>query len=137
MTRRRPAALALLCGIAVVMAGCATMISGSSQTITVHSSPPGAYVQIGHQTGTTPVTLHVPKGKDFPVEISQGPDKRVVALSRNLDPITLLNIIPPLWPGFIVDAVTGAITKYDPNVISIDFRTGQAVDNVHLTHFQK
>jgi len=94
-------------------------------------------VQIGHQTGTTPATLHIPKGKDYTVEISQGSDKRVVALNRNLDPMTLLNIIPPLWPGFIVDAVTGAITKYDPDVISIDFRTGQAVDYTHLTRFQE
>ena len=137
MIRKHPAVLALLCSIAVATAGCATIISGTSQTITVHSNPPGAYVQIGHQTGTTPVTLHIPKGKDYPVEISQGPDKRVVALNRNLDPMTLLNIIPPLWPGFIVDAVTGAITKYDPNVISVDFRTGQAVDYTHLTRFQE
>ena len=60
-------------------------------------------------------------------------DRRVVQLHRNLDPITLLNVIPPLWPGFIVDAVTGAITRYDPEVVSVDFRMGQANHDTHLT----
>ena len=133
MKTNRAGTLVLLSGITVVTTGCATIISGSSQAITVHSDPPGAYVRVGHQTGTTPVTLHVPKGKDYPVEITQGPDQRTLPLDRNLDPMTLLNIIPPLWPGLIVDAVTGAITKYDPATIFVDFRVGRPVHDTHLT----
>ncbi|MGB2986250.1 MAG: PEGA domain-containing protein [Phycisphaerae bacterium] len=133
MKTKRAGTLALLSGMAVATAGCATVISGSSQTITIHSNPPGAYVKVGHQTGTTPVTFHVPKGKDYPIEISQGPDRRLLPLDRNLDPMTLLNVIPPLWPGFIVDAATGAITKYDPATIFVDFRMGRPVHDTHLT----
>ena len=111
----------LLSALAVASVGCATIISGTSQTITIDSNPPGAHVKVGYQTATTPATLRVPKGKDYPIEVAYGSDKRIVPLNRNLDPMTLLNIIPPLWPGFIVDAVTGAITKYEPDVISVDF----------------
>ena len=124
--------LALVCSLAVASAGCATMISGTNQSITINSTPPGAQVTLGYQTGTTPVTLHIPKGKDYIVEVSQGPDHRMVPLNRNVDAYTFLNIIPPLWPGFIVDAVTGAITKYEPEVINVDFRTAAYTSDAKL-----
>ncbi|MGD2110419.1 MAG: PEGA domain-containing protein [Phycisphaerae bacterium] len=121
--------------LAFVCTGCATMLSGTSQGVTITSSPPGAYVKVGQQSGVTPVTLYVPKGKDYVVEVSQGPDKRIVSLERNVDGFTFLNIIPPLWPGFIVDAATGSIMRYDPDVVSVDFRTPQAADDAILTAF--
>ncbi len=107
--------------VMIACSGCATLVSGTKQTITVDSDPPGALVRIGEYTGTTPVTLRIPKGHDYRVEVSRGADKRMVTLNRNLDPVALLNLIPPMWPGFIIDAMTGAITKYDAAIVSVDF----------------
>lgn len=135
MNTKAAGLLLLIAVFAVASTGCATMISGTSQNVTITSNPPGAHVRIGHQSGITPVTLSVPKGRDYPVEVSQGPDKRIVLLNKNVDAYTFLNIIPPLWPGFIVDAVTGSIMKYDPDVVMVDFRTSQAVDDTILTAF--
>jgi hypothetical protein len=50
-----------------------------------------------------------------------------------VDAFTFLNIIPPLWPGFIVDAVTGSMMRYDPDIVSVDFRTPQDPDHAVLT----
>jgi len=124
--------LALVCGTLLVSTGCATILAGADQTVRIESYPPGAHVSVGHQAGITPVTFHVPKGKDYTVRVSQGPDRRAVPLSRSLDPLTLLNIIPPLWPGFIVDAATGALTRYEPSVIAVDFRTAPGVRKAQL-----
>ena len=121
MTRNRAAVLLLASAAAIGSSGCATIISGTTQTVTIDSTPPGAYVRIGEHSGTTPVTLSLPKGNDYTVIVSHGSDKRVVTLNRNLDPIALLNMIPPLWPGFIIDTMTGAITKYDASVVSVNF----------------
>ena len=107
--------------VLIACSGCATLVSGTKQIITVDSDPPGALVRIGEYTGTTPVTLRIPKGKDYRVEVSRGADKRMVTLNRDLDPVALLNLIPPMWPGFIIDAMTGAITKYDAAIVSVDF----------------
>ncbi len=137
MMRERTGALTLLCGLAVALTSCATVISGTKQTVTIDSYPPGALVKLGYQTGTTPVTFSVPKGRDRVVQVSQGPDKRVVPLRRELDPVTLLNIIPPLWPGFIVDAVTGAITKYDPDVIYVDFTAPAHSTDAQLAGYRR
>ena len=133
MKRGTLGVLILVVAFTVMSSGCATLLSGTSQNVTINSNPPGAHVKIGYQSGITPVTLSVPKGKDYPIEISQGPDKRIVPLRRNVDVFTFLNIIPPLWPGFIVDAVTGSITKYDPDIVSIDFRTRPGADETLLT----
>ncbi len=137
MNRKCTGSLALLCGLAVTLTSCATLLSGTHQSITIDSYPPGAMVELGYQTGTTPVTFNVVKGKHHVVHLSQGPEKRVMPLGRNLDPVTLLNIIPPMWPGFIVDAVTGAITKYDPDVIYVDFTMPAHATDAQLTGFRR
>lgn len=124
----------LVCAVAVVgsSTGCATLLSGTRQTILIDSYPPGAKVTYGHFEGTTPVRIEVRKGEDYPLRISHGPDTRGVVLRRKFDPLTLLNLVPPFWPGFIVDIATGAITKFDPEVVRVDFRTTGSGE-MHLT----
>ncbi len=107
--------------------GCATFISGTTQTITIRSNPSGAHVQYGNQSGNTPVMLQVPKGKDDPIEVTYGRNRQVIVLSRTVDPNTYLNLIPPLWPGFIVDALTGAMTEYETNEVMVDFKRARMV----------
>lgn len=114
-------ALTMICAVGVMSSGCATLVSGRSQFITVESNPPGAMVRVGHQTGMTPVTFKIPKGKDFPIEVSHYSEKRIIHLQRRIDHKTFFNAIPPLWPGFVIDAATGSMMKYDPDVIMVDF----------------
>ena len=104
--------------MAVTLTGCATILSGTTQKITVHTDPQGAHARIGHQAGRTPVTLTVPKGQDLQLEVTIDRNKRVVPLRRTFDTVGLLNIL--FFPGFIVDAVTGAMMKYEPTVVSVD-----------------
>lgn len=128
--------LILLVSLAMWLTSCATIMSGTEQTITITSTPPGARVSVGHQQSFTPVSVIIPKGIDIPIEVSQGPDRRVVALNREIDPVFWLNFIPPLWPGFIIDAVSGAITHYTPNVVHIDFRADPPSSYVHTVHYK-
>ena len=102
-----------------------TFVHGTSQPITVHSNPPGAHVRIGGQTGTTPVTLDVPKGKNYSIEATLGDQHRYVPLQRNIEPVTLVNLV--FLPGFIVDACTGALMNYDPDFYTINFTDAHSV----------
>ena len=111
----------------ILLTGCATILSGATQKITVHSNPSGAHVKFGYQSGFTPITFEVPKGEDYPLIVSRGSNQQVITLERKLDPATFLNLIPPFWPGFVVDAVTGAITIYETNMIEVDFPTARTV----------
>ncbi len=105
--------------IVSILPGCATILAGTSQGISFVSDPPGAQVTVGPHSGKTPVTLMLPKGKDYPVAVELGDKKKTFALTRVFDRSGLLNIL--IFPGFLVDAVTGAITKYEPDTFSIDF----------------
>ncbi len=134
MSKRTVALLSLLSIAAILSTGCATILSGTSQTITIDSYPPGAQVKVGGQTGTTPVTLRIPKKKGYVVEISRYADRRVVELERSIDPATFLNFIPPLWPGFIVDAIAGTMTHYDPAIIVVDFTQEPATNAQVVTY---
>lgn len=113
--------------LVVLATGCATFVSGTTQGIMIRSNPPGAHVQYGCQSGTTPMMLQVPKGKDDPIEVTYGRNRQVIVLSRTIDPNTYLNFIPPLWPGFIVDAMTGALTEYETNEVMVDFKQARLV----------
>ena len=119
--------MSMLLVILTLITGCATILSGTTQKITIQSTPPGAHVKFGYQSGFTPVTFEVPKGEDYPLIITRGSEQKVVTLERKLDPATFLNAIPPFWPGFVVDAVTGAIMKYEPDIVRVDFPTAQTV----------
>lgn len=134
MRNRHVGALLAVAAVLVASSGCATIASGTSQAIRFDSDPPGAFVQFGHFSGTTPVTLRIPKGKNFPVEMSHGSDKRLVKMNKTVDPMTFLNFIPPLWPGFIVDAIAGTITHYDPAIIVVDFTQEPATNAQVVTY---
>ena len=113
--------------VAFLTTGCATCMSGTTQSITIRSNPSGAHVQYGHQSGTTPMTLQVRKGRDDPISVTYGRNKKIIVLSRSVDSKTYLNFIPPLWPGFIVDAVSGAMTEFDTNEVMVDFKQARKV----------
>lgn len=121
MKIHRVVSLVILVGFGLTTMGCATILSGTHQAITVTSEPPGANVQIGPYQAVTPATMDIPKGKQYPVEVTLNSDRKVMSLARVFDPVGLLNIIPPLWPGFIVDLITGSFTKYDPETINVNF----------------
>lgn len=101
--------------------GCATIVAGDRQTITVDSDPPSATVCFDGQVATAPATFQVPKGRDYTIELYHGTTKRVVTLNRRFEPLSLLNLIPPLWPGFLVDTASGAITRYEPTTMTVTF----------------
>jgi hypothetical protein len=117
------------------VSGCATMISGSHQTVRVESYPPGAHVTFGDQAGITPVSFVADKRRDDAVKVSQGPDTRLVILERRLDPMTLLNLIPPLWPGVYIDWSSGAIRNFQTDIVTVDFRsTGEYAVQLTASH---
>ena len=102
--------------------GCSSIISGTKQAIEVSSTPTGAKVRMGPYDGTTPFMVTIPKGKDYLIEVTRDSQRRVVSLERRFDPIGFINIL--FLPGFIVDAVTGAMLEYDPAIYHVDFEAG-------------
>ena len=117
--RSRSKSLLTLMVVLLTVSGCATIFSGTTQTIMIDSKPQGAYVELGPQSGKTPATFTLSKGKDYTIEVRLGSKKKMLALSRSFDAIGILNIF--FWPGFIIDAASGAMTKYSPDTYMFRF----------------
>lgn len=106
---------ALLIGIAVVAAGCATMINGKYQTVSVDSFPAGASItldcgDVPREGGTTPAKVKVQRAaKHCLIFLSRdGYEMKEVALVHQPSRATALNGVFGV-PAAIVFGVLGAI----------------------------
>ena len=103
------------------LAGCATIFSSSSDPVAFNSVAEGAKVQInGMNVGKTPVTVPVKRSISPPQVLLKldGYESQYIMLQNSFAPVGLLNIF--FWPGFIVDAATGAMMKYEPQSYEIE-----------------
>lgn len=110
----------------LLLSGCATLFSGTEERITFYSEPSGASVIIdGIVVGTTPATVEVdrPGMEEMRVTVQlDGYDPRVFELDKEFNSASILNIF--FWPGFVVDALTGALFKYDKTTYTVDLDRG-------------
>lgn len=122
----RIATLSLLLVVVFTTTGCATLFSGSSDTISFTSDPSGAEVVMGGIVqGRTPLTIPVkrPGFGDRNVTLRMdGYDPVTFQLQDGFNTVTILNVFVPI--GFVVDALTGSITKYSRTSYNVDMARG-------------
>lgn len=125
--KRYPGSYAIAGLMVLLVAGCATIASGTSQVISVSSNVDGATVYLDEaQIGTTPFAGPVSKGKSMLRLEAQGYRNENVSLSKSLDPVFWGNIILGGTLGSITDFATGAAYQYAPASYQVEMRaTGQ------------
>ena len=98
----------------LALTGCATLISGTNQTLTFNSEPSGAEVYLdGALIGMTPVSLSVKKNKKDAFLIKKEGYKAVSRdITKSYDPVTVLSIF---WDLSTTDMISGAAFEYEPN----------------------
>lgn len=109
-------------GVMVMLAGCATMVKGTSQQISLDTPGyPGAECTLrskdfGTRKVVTPANFELPKSKyDIAVECRKGCARGSGTIASNLEGMTAGNIVAGGVVGFGVDAATGAMNKYNEN----------------------
>lgn len=105
--------------VALFMSSCATILTGTTQRVTIDSYPQGADIIIdGQLMGTTPAKVRLERdlnafidnSKDIRLELNgYYPDGYY--LGTDIEPVVVLNVFCPV--GFALDAVTGALMRYD------------------------
>lgn len=108
--------------LVLVLTSCATLFSGSRDNITLNSEPPGAVIFIdGLEQGRTPATISVKRpglgDRQITLKLS-GYEDRTFTLQKEFNTVAILNIF--MFPGFIIDIVTGAIMRYDPTSYTME-----------------
>jgi hypothetical protein len=118
---RKGIAIILAMALVPALSGCATVLTGSKDTIAFNTNPAGADLYIdGIKICTTPCETSVKRSiNDKDVEFRlDGYRTKVVTLDKEFNTMAILNILEPL--GFIVDAATGSIYKYDRKSYNIE-----------------
>jgi hypothetical protein len=103
--------------MAVLLAGCASIISGTDQKITFKSEPEGATVTVaGRVLGKTPLTVDVDKDKNLPLTFEkEGYKTYTTQLSTRVDGWFWGNIVIGGLLGSTTDGMSGGMYEYSPD----------------------
>jgi hypothetical protein len=106
--------------IAVFASGCASIVSGTRQSVTINSNPPGAIVNINGQMGMTPATFELKRNEHYNVQIAkEGYQTQSMALSHIMNPWILGNVLLGGIIGLAVDLIDGAAYKHAPDNVMV------------------
>ncbi|WPO81425.1 PEGA domain-containing protein [Chryseobacterium sp. JJR-5R] len=114
---------ALFLGISLSATSCATILTGTKDSITFNSTPEGAKViHKGIEKCTTPCTAEIPRSLSRQMVTLQreGFNNKEVKLTKTFNAVSLVNILLGGVIGVGIDAATGSLTKYSPNAYKIE-----------------
>lgn len=110
---------------------CATIFTGTKDTIRFNSTPEGATVYIdGIEVCKTPCETNVKRSlNDKDVEFKlDGYKTRVITLDKSFNIISILNMGGMV--GWAVDAATGSLMKYERKNYDIELEADKTISNI-------
>lgn len=122
----------LFAGALLSLSSCATIVSGSKQTINFKSTPSNATVYINEiEIGKTPIEKKLErKKKEYDVMIKlDGYKTFETKLTRKFNAWYIGNVIFAGIVGLIVDPITGAMYKLTPKQIEAELSEGTAFNS--------
>lgn len=124
MKNKKVICLLLLCSLFVLTSsGCCSIFSGSTQKITISSTPPGAKVTADNGTSIiTPGSIVLErKSKHTLVAELTGHESQQVQLEQRLNNWVWANILIGGLIGLAIDMVSGAINELHPQEVDFNF----------------
>lgn len=100
--------------VATILTSCATIFTGTRDTISFNSTPSGATIyKDGIELCKTPCTVPLKrKLGESSVEFKlDGYETRLIILDKTFNPVSIINLGSIF--GWGIDALTGSIVKYD------------------------
>ncbi len=101
-----------------LLAGCTLVMQGTTQEVHFRSEPPGALVSVAGKTGTTPVTLSLPK-EDHVIDIRrEGYREARVELGRRISPWFIGSVLMGVLAAG-TDILAGSWKEFDATEILV------------------
>lgn len=121
--------LSVLC-LNLVFLGCATIISGRNQLITVNANVEGAEVTFNGQfLGRTPLSTQLPRGQQGALRVeAEGYQPNQVALQKRVNSVFFVNVFTGGTFGSSTDYSTGAMYEYEPSTFFVSLQPLQQTD---------
>lgn len=108
----------LICLLVLILitTSCATIFTGTSSNVRFSSVPPGAKIYVnGIERGVTPATVNMNRSL-FNIQTValklDGYETRTIEPETSFQTVAIINLANPLF--WAIDAVSGAIVKYNP-----------------------
>jgi PEGA domain len=122
----------LLLSSIVLFSSCATIISGSRQSVEINSEPSSAKVYVNEiEIGTTPVQKKLKRNQEYQLILKlDGYKTYETKLERKFNAWYIGNIVFGGLIGIIVDPITGAIHKLEPEEIEGNLKSGTTYNTV-------
>lgn len=116
--------------LAAFTSSCATIISGTTQAVTIDSNVDGATVNIeGNVVGITPFAGKIPRKKEATATITKsGYETQVLTLTTAFNPVAVLSIF---WDYSTTDCLTGACWEYAPNAYYVDLKPKDVTESAY------
>ncbi len=116
----------------ILMTSCATVFTGTKDRITFNSTPSGATIyKDGVEQCKTPCTINVKRSLgDTEIEYKlDGYETRLITLDKEFNIISVINLGNLL--GWGVDALSGAVMKYDKKTYDITLSKNNKTSKIH------
>ena len=112
-----------------LLAGCASIMHGTTQQVAVSSSPTGAQVTVNAmERGTTPVIADLKRKDNHVIKVTMdGYQPFEMALTRSVSGWVWGNIVFGGLIGLAVDAITGGLYKVAPEQVTAELKADGAL----------
>lgn len=113
--------ICMITAVGFFCSGCATIIHGTTQNVSINSNPPGAKASIDGLKIETPNSVTLARNKDYIVNVEkEGYKPGQAQITRKFDglPVIAGNI---LWllPGVLVDILAGGAWNLTPEQVNV------------------
>ena len=107
------------------LTGCASIINGTRQKVTVTTDPAGAIVTDGKNCWTTPATISLPRKQAHPLFISKAGYKMQSVRLRQVASAAIIGniLLPGGFIGLGIDTISGAHFKLIPDKLHIQLKS--------------
>lgn len=135
---KRKISLFVTIAFLLTQTGCASIVSGRQQDISVRSNPEGAAVEIdGMPVGKTPVTTEVKRKRRHQIKLTkEGYMEETRSTKRGFNWWFIGNVLIGGIIGIIVDFSTGAVYSVSPEELNIKLTEGQTTPSATVTASQ-
>jgi len=111
------------------MSSCATVFTGTRQTIQIVSNPPGAKILVdGIDRGSTPSAVSLKKGSNGQLITlkANGYETKNFQPETSFNEVAILNLFNIIFWG--IDIATGALWKYDPKYYELELEQKSSIN---------
>lgn len=115
--------------LALLLSGCATIMTGPMQRVPITSNPSGAVAKVdGTMAAVTPTIFTLERKTDHTIEISkEGYRTATVILKHTLSGATAGNLLVGGIIGAAVDGMSGAMFKLVPERVDVNLEKAEEI----------